>query len=157
MMCADDGQAPPLRDAASTTPPRTPSYPGGVGAKTIWAAAATRISPRRMDTNQGRAQLLRGNYSNPSPHDIPPRRGPLAIFSQRPGHKFSHRGKNLAKFWVAGVDGHRSWLGAPAQRQPQQPVTTQHPPLGGTRRNYFPRPGHEFSHRGKPLEFFGVV
>ena len=35
-----------------------------------------------MDTNQGRAHLRRGNHSNPSLQDIPPRWGPLAIFFQ---------------------------------------------------------------------------
>ena len=36
--------------------------------------------PGRMDTNQVWARLRRGNHSNPSPHNIPPRGGPLAIF-----------------------------------------------------------------------------
>ena len=36
--------------------------------------------PGHMDTNQGQAPLRRGNHSNLSPHEIPPRRVPLAIF-----------------------------------------------------------------------------
>ena len=35
-----------------------------------------------MDTNQGRAPLHGGNHRNPSPHNITPRWGPLAIFFQ---------------------------------------------------------------------------
>ena len=38
-----------------------------------------------MDTDQGQAPLHRGNHSNPSPHIIPPDRGPLAIFFQGRG------------------------------------------------------------------------
>ena len=33
-----------------------------------------------------------------------------------------------SKFWVAGADGHQSGLGTSAKRQPQKPVTAQHPP-----------------------------
>ena len=34
---------------------------------------------RQMDTDQGRAPLCRGNNSNPSPHNIPSRGGPLVF------------------------------------------------------------------------------
>ena len=38
-------------------------------------------SPGRIDTNQGWAPLRKGNHSNLSPRDIPPRGGPLEFFS----------------------------------------------------------------------------
>ena len=84
-------------------------------------------SPGRMYTDQGRAPLHRVNQSNPSSHNIPPmgEGGGLGKTIPRPGHEFSHRGEPLAKFWVAGADGHQSGSGAPAQGKPQQPVTAQ--------------------------------
>ena len=62
----------------------------------------------RMDTDQVRAPLRRGNHSNPSPHDIPPMGGLLAIFFPRPRHKLSHRVETPRKFWFTGADGHKS-------------------------------------------------
>ena len=35
----------------------------------------------QMDTNQGWSPQCRGNHSNLSPHQIPPRRGPLEKIS----------------------------------------------------------------------------
>ena len=46
-------------------------------------------------------------------------------------------------------------MGAPTQGQPQQPITTQILPLGGTPSNFFPRAGPKLSYRGEPLEKFG--
>ena len=90
--------------------------------------------PGRMDTNRGRAPLLRGNRINLSPHDIPPRGGTLATTATRhrttyplggdpsktnfeARHEFSHKGEPLEKIWLAGADGHRSGLGALVQGQ----------------------------------------
>ena len=39
-------------------------------------------SPGRMEIDQGRALLRKGNHINPSPHEIPPKREPLAFFSE---------------------------------------------------------------------------
>ena len=44
------------------------------------------------------------------------------------GTQISPGRENPSKFWVAGANGHRSVSGAPAQGQPHQPVTSQHPP-----------------------------
>ena len=71
-------------------------------------------SPGRMDTDKGRAPLRRGNHSNLSPHGIPPRGGPLAIFPIM-GHKLSYGRETLSKFWVSGAlfnrwrHEHASW------------------------------------------------
>ena len=77
MMGADDGRAPPRRDATNLNP----SPP-----RKVWAVDRTHIYHGRMDTDQGRAQLRRGNHSNPSPHDIPPKGGTLEPPPPRPGH-----------------------------------------------------------------------
>ena len=52
-------------------------------------------SPGRIDTNQGRAHLRRGNYSNLSPHEIPLWGGSINIFFPRLGHEFFHGGEPL--------------------------------------------------------------
>ena len=107
--------------------------------------------PGRMDTDQGQDHLCRGNHNNPSPHDIPPLGGPLAKTILIPGHEFSQSRKPLKNILVAGLDGHQSGSGAPAQRQP---ITTRYPPQGGTPSKTFLRPGHKFFHKGEPLERF---
>ena len=55
----------------------------------------------RIDTNQYQVPLLRGKYSNPSPHDIPPRGGPLFFFRGR-GTNFPIGGNPWQNFWSQG-------------------------------------------------------
>ena len=114
-MGADDVQA-PLRKYETNldTPlPRKPPPPGGGPLEKFGMRPGHAFilggeplenfgSPGRMDTDQGRAPLLKGNHSNPSPHDTPPRGGPIDFFP-RPRHEFSHRGEPLPKFWPQGA------------------------------------------------------
>ena len=93
-MGADDGQAPPRRDETNLNPPPLHIFPprgGPLENFGLWPGPAfipvgeflaNSGSPWQMETNQGWAPLRRGNHSNPSPHDILPRGGPLAIFFQ---------------------------------------------------------------------------
>ena len=81
-------------------PPREEGVRGGGRGR----EGARKIGSRgRRETDKGRAPQRRVNKSNLSPHDIPPRGGPQAIFFPRPGHKFPLKREALTKCCPQGT------------------------------------------------------
>ena len=113
-------------------------------------------SPGSMDTNQGRAHLRRGNHSNPSPHNTPPRGGLLEFFP-RPGHKFSHRGGTPGKILVRRVGWTPIRVGRTCAGATTATCHRTTSSLGGYPRIFFPRLGHKLSHKGEPLGKIGYT
>ena len=80
-----------------------------------------------MDDDDDRAPPRRDATNlTPPLHTFPRRGGTLIKIGAAAGTRISPRRGTPGKFWVAGADGHQSGSGAPAQGQPQQPVTAQH-------------------------------
>ena len=110
-----------------------------------------------METDQGWAHLRRGNHSNPSPHNIPPRGGPLAFFFRGRSTNNPRGGNPWQNFGSLGqmdTDQGRAQLCMGNHNNPSLHNT---PPRGGTPSNFFPRPGHKFSHRGETLAKCWVI